>query len=184
MPPPEPIYEIFEPTNNMRETQASQLYRPYYVLLNHLFPPKEGYMVFPQYKRPAQSMSVDFKNIYTVSHENGHVVFFLQVKSSQDLSHISSCHEADLEMREKFRHVFGAIKIGWLYGACAMGTKIFIYRLHIASRQILPFTIPNNPELATNTSLFDWNIDILTPEGQGQLRKLVEYIKEMSTQIG
>ena len=66
-----------------------------------------------------------------------------------------------------------------------MGTKICIYRLHIASRRIFPFAIPNNPELVTDTAPVDWwNLDLLTQEGQDRLRKIVQFIKEMSTQIG
>jgi len=188
MPPPETIYEVFEPTNDMRETQASQIYRPYYVLLNYLFPTEEGYTVFPQYKIPAQSMSVDFKNFYTVRHKTRYdMLFFLQVKSSEDLSHISSRQEADLQMREKYKRLFEfvQVKIGWLYGACAMGTKISIYKLDMRSWQLFPFAIPSGPELVTDTAPVDrWNIDLLTQEGQGQLRKIVQHIKEMSTQIG
>ncbi|PUU76298.1 hypothetical protein B9Z19DRAFT_991053 [Tuber borchii] len=164
----------------MRETQASQLYRPYYVLLNYLFPPEEGYMVYPQYEPPIPSMSVDFKNIYTVRHRSYSVVFFLQVKSSEDLSNISSRQEADLQMQEKFRHIIGAVRIGNLYGVCAMGTKIYIYRLHMGSRQLF-----RGPELVTDTAPTDrWITDILTPEGQDKLCKIVQHIKEMFTQIG
>ncbi|PUU76300.1 hypothetical protein B9Z19DRAFT_262085 [Tuber borchii] len=173
MPPPETIYEEFEFANDMRETQASQFYRPYYVLLNHIFPPEEGYMVYPQYEPPMPSMSVDFRNIFTVRHKS-YSVFFLQVKSSEDLSNISSRQEADLQMQEKFRHIIGAVRIGTLFGACAMGTKICIYMLHMGSRQLF-----RGPELVTEAALADrWNTDILTPEGQGRLCKIVQHIKE------
>ena len=187
MSPPENIYEVFEFANDMQETQASQLCQPYYVLLNHLFPPEEGYMVFPEYKVQIQSkFSVSLKNIYTVMHQTRRdVLFFLQVRSSEDLSHTSSRQEANSQMQEKFRHVFGGVDIGWLYGACAIGTKICMYMLHIRSRQIFSIAIPSSPELVTDTTPVDWwNIDLLTPEGQGKLHKMVQHIKEMSTQIG
>lgn len=186
MPPPETIYEVFEFANDMQETQASQLYQPYYVLLNHLFPPEEGYMVFPEYKVQIQSrFSVNLRNIYTVKHKTRRdVLFFLQVKSSEDLSHTSSRQEANSQMQEKFRHVFGVVDIGMLYGACAMGTKICMYMLHIRSRQIFSIAIPGAPELVTDTAPVGWwNLDLLTQEGQGRLRKIVQHIKEMSTQI-
>ena len=186
MLPPENIYEVLKFANDIPETHASQLYQPYYVLLNCLFPPEEGYMILPKYKPPTQSRLVDFKGIYTIK-QKSHVVFLLEVKSSEDLGHISSRQEADSQMREKFRHVFGAVSVGMLYGACAMGTKICIYKLHMMSRQLFPFesTIPSNPELVTDTAPVEWwNIDLLTPEGQGQLCKIVQHIKEMSTKIG
>ncbi|PUU76303.1 hypothetical protein B9Z19DRAFT_1129951 [Tuber borchii] len=180
MPLLETIYEEFEFANDMQEIQASQLYQPYYVLLSHLFPPEEGYIVVPHYNPPIPSRSVEFKNIYTVKHNEADVLFFLQVKSSEDLSNISSRQEADLQMQEKFRHITAAVRIGMLYGVCAMGTKICIYRLHVKTR-----LLSRSLELVTNTApVVDcWNIDILTPEGQGKLCKIAQHTKEMSTQI-
>ena len=126
MPPPEPIYEVFKFANDMREIQASQLYRPYYVLLNYLFPPEEGYIVFPQYKVQIQSrFSVDFRNIYPVKHKKHYdVLFFLQVKSSEDLSHISSRQEADLQMWEKFSLYYSELlKLGGFTEPALWGRK-------------------------------------------------------------
>jgi len=113
------------------------------------------------------------------------VVFLLEVKFSEDLGQISSRQEADLPTREKFRHVFGAIKIGFPYGACVMGTKICIYMLHVMSRQLFPSPIPSGPELVTDIVPVDWrNVDVLIPEGQAQIHTIVQRIKEMATQIG
>ena len=188
MPPLENIYEVLKFANDIGETNASKLYEPYYTLLTHLFPPEEGYFVFLRYKPPTKLRSVGNTTHYIVKREKDHsTVFLLQVRSAEDLDHISHRQEADSKMREKFRHVFGGVFIEMLYGASAMGTKICIYKLHIRSRLLFPFesAIPSSPNLVTNMAPLEWwNIDLLTQDGQCQLGKIVHHIKAMSTKIG
>ncbi|KAG0638021.1 hypothetical protein HOY80DRAFT_1016582 [Tuber brumale] len=184
MPLPETITEVFELARQTGETDESQFYGPYNVLLNHFFPHEERYVVVPQYKRPTQLRSVDFTTIFLVRHKT-HPVFFVEVKSSSSLHHISSRQEADIQMRERFTRLFEDVVIGTLYGASAMGTKICIYKLDRTSRRLTPpIIIPSNPELVNDTAPMDrWNIDLLTPEGEEQFREAVQHIKKMSTQL-
>ncbi|KAG0125800.1 hypothetical protein HOY82DRAFT_130138 [Tuber indicum] len=184
MPLPETITEMFELAKQTGETDESQYYGPYNVLLSYFFPHEERYMVVPQYKRPTQLRSVDFTTVFIVRHKT-HPVFFIEVKSSSGLRHISTRQEADIQMRERFTHLFEDVAIGTLYGASAMGTKICIYKLDRTSRRLTPTIIPGDPELVTDTAPMNrWSIDLLTPEGEKQFRETVQHVKKMSTQLG
>ncbi|RPA96093.1 hypothetical protein L873DRAFT_1616262, partial [Choiromyces venosus 120613-1] len=156
----------------------SKFYGPYNVLLNYLFPFEEEYVVVPQYKRSAELKSVDFTTIFLVRHKH-HPVFVVVVKSSGSLRHISSRQEADLQMRERLVPLFEDVEIETLYGASAMGTKLCLYTLDMASRWLKPYVIDSNPEFLTDTAPADrWNVDIMTPEGEERLREVVRHIKE------
>jgi len=123
MPLPETVCGVFELAKETRETDESQFYGPYNVLLNYLSPHEERHAVVPQYKRLTQSRSVDFTTIFFVRHKM-HPVFFVEDKSSGALCHISSRQEADLQMRGMFTHLFEDVVIGTLYGASAMRTTV------------------------------------------------------------
>ncbi|KAG0643703.1 hypothetical protein HOY80DRAFT_1133609 [Tuber brumale] len=140
-------------------------------------------MVAPQHMRPTQLKSVGFTTIFIVRYKH-HPVFFVEIKSSGSLRHISSCEEAGLQMRERFWHLFEDVEIGTLYGASAMGTKICLYKLNRASRQLSPTVVPSNPELVTDTApMGRWNVDIMTLEGEEELCEVVQQIKEMSCRL-
>jgi len=180
---PETITEVFELARQPGETDESQYYGPYNVLLNYFFPHEERYVVVPQYKRPIELRSVDFTTIFLVKHK-AHPVFFVEVKSSSGLRLLSNRKDAHLEMRERFMHLFEDIAIGTLYGASAMGTKICIYKLEMMSRRLTRTIIPSDPELVTDTVPMNrWNIDLLTSEGEEQFREIVQRVKKMSTEL-
>ena len=184
MPLPEIIHQALDMAiQNGGETDESQFYGLYTLLLSNFFPPEEEYMVVPQCKPPTQLKSVNFTPMFIVRHKF-HPVFFVEIGSSGSLRHISSRGEADLLMRERFKHLPEDVEIGTLYGASAFGTKICMYKLDRASHQLSPSVISGNPELVTDTAPIDrWNIDIMTPEGEEELRKVVLLIKEMSCRL-
>lgn len=61
MPWPQFVLDAFTsvPGGVENATDESLLYGPWKVLLNHLFPGKEGYIVSPQRKRPLEGWSID-----------------------------------------------------------------------------------------------------------------------------
>ncbi|RPA96080.1 hypothetical protein L873DRAFT_1262723 [Choiromyces venosus 120613-1] len=183
MPLPDTISKVFELARQDGKGDESSFYGPYNVLLNYLFPFEEEYVVVPQYKRHAELKSVHFMTIFLVKHKH-HPVFFVEVKYSATLCYISGRKEADLEMRERFGRLFEDVEIETLYGASAMGTKLCLYTLDMASRRLEPNAIPRNPEFGNDTAPADrWNVDIMTPEGEERLREVVRDIKEMLGQL-
>ncbi|KAF8424329.1 hypothetical protein EV426DRAFT_533220, partial [Tirmania nivea] len=64
-----------------------------------------GFVVIPQYKRPARPESVDLITNFIVTYKQ-HPVFFLEIKASERLRHIGTRKAADLQMRERFEKLF------------------------------------------------------------------------------
>ena len=184
-----PLQEIIHQAHDMAiqnggETDESQFYPLYTLLLSNFFPPVEGYLVAPQYKKPEHGKSgcPDFAIIFVVN-RNYHPVFFVEVKPSGCMRNVSSREQADLQMRHRFENLFGDVEIDNLYGASAIGTKICMYKFDKASRQVSPALIPGK-ESVTDTAPRDrWNIDIMTPEGQEECRRVVQQVKEMSLRL-
>ena len=183
MPLPEIIPQAFDIAVQNGETDEYQFFGPYNALLTYLFPFEEEYVVVPQLKLSVQWESVNFTTMFVIMHKH-HPVFFVEIESAGYLGYISSRKEADLEMRERFGQLIEDVEISTLYGASAMGTKVCMYKLDRASRRLSPTAIPGNPELVTDIAPIDrWNIDIMTPEGEEELCKVVQQIKEMSCQL-
>ena len=88
------MVKAFELTLPRGELEESEYYGSYNAILSHLFPIEEDYLVVPQYKRPKQSRSVDFTTVFIVRHQK-YTVFFIEVKASGHIQHISSREEAD-----------------------------------------------------------------------------------------
>ncbi|PWW77763.1 hypothetical protein C7212DRAFT_178104 [Tuber magnatum] len=180
MPLPNIISRVFELAAQDGERDESKFYGLYNVLLTYLFSFEEEYIVVPQYKRPTQLTSVDFTTIFLVRYKH-HPVFFVEVKSSGSLHHISSRREADLQMRERFERLFEDVEIETLYGVSTMGTKICIYQLDRASRRLDLDAIEGDARFVTDTApAHRWNVDIMTPEGEEKLQEVVRDIKAMS----
>ena len=61
MPWPGIITEAFQLALPNGQYDESEFYGPHNLLLNHLFPMDERYMIVPQCKRRQQPVSIDFK---------------------------------------------------------------------------------------------------------------------------
>ncbi|KAG0130110.1 hypothetical protein HOY82DRAFT_487257 [Tuber indicum] len=180
---PEAIGKAFNLARQNVKADESQFYGPYNALLNHLFPSDEEYIIVPQYKHSTQLKSVNFTTIFIVRYSQ-HPTFFIKVKFSGSLYHISSYKEADLQIWDQFKHLFEDIKVEVLYRASTMVLKICIYKLNRVCHQLSPAIIPDYLDLVTDMALIDRrNIDVMTPKGEEQLYIVVWHIKEMSSQL-
>ena len=94
-------------------------------------------MVESHYKRPAQSKPVDFTTILIVRYKE-YLDFFLEIKASEHLRHISSRKAADLQMRERIENFFDDVEVETLYGISALGTKLCIYIASKETGRLLP----------------------------------------------
>ncbi|KAF8417044.1 hypothetical protein EV426DRAFT_624678 [Tirmania nivea] len=180
---PETIVEAFELGRLRGETDESRFYGPYNVLLTYLFPHNEKFVVVPQYKRPEQSKSVDFTTILVVRHKE-HPVFFVEIKASDHIRHMSTRRDADLQMRERFEELFDDVEVETLYGISALGTKLCIYTASKETGRLLPRKILGDPEFLTDTAPINrWDVDIMTSSGEQRLREIVAEVKTMCTKL-
>ncbi|KAI5793827.1 hypothetical protein DFH27DRAFT_145598 [Peziza echinospora] len=183
MPWPEAIIEAFELARPDGEKDESSFYGPYNILLNYLFPFEEKYMVTPQYKRPEQSKSVEFCTIFIVRHKQ-HPVFFLEIKASGHIQHVSTRQAADQQMRERFINLFDDVEINVLHGVSAIGSKLCFYTWTKETGRILPKPILIDTEYTIDTAPANrWDVDVLKREGEERLRQVVANIKTMCCQL-
>lgn len=82
-------------------TDEAVLYGALNMLLIHLFPPTDLYVVSPQWKKPPEGFAIDFTTVFVVEIAQ-HPVFFLEVKPAGCLSSRSGRATADDQMRMQF----------------------------------------------------------------------------------
>ena len=82
--------------------------------------------------------------------------FFLAIKPSNDIQHISARKDADSRMCERMENVFDKINIDMLYGINALGSKLCLYLVQVID------TAP----------VGRWGIGILDP-GEKRVREVV-----------
>ena len=173
-------FQLAQPDGRLDE---SRFYGPYTLLLSYLFPMDERFMICPQYKHPGQSKSIDFTMIFIVSH-NEHPVFFVEVKPSGHVDHITSRESADKQMRKRYKDLGRSVEIPILYGMSALGTKVSFYTYDKGTRSILPKTIKDDGDVVIDTAPADhWSLDVMTPDGERKLREVVNQVKVMCAQL-
>jgi len=183
MPWPGIITEAFHLALRDGRIDESRLYGPYNLLLNHLFPMEEGYMIVPQYKRREDSKSINFEAIFTVMHHE-HPVFFVEVKPSGHIDNMSPRRSADKQMRNRFVDFADRVEVPILYGMSALGSNVCYYTYDERTRRILPEVVKDVPNLVIDTAPADhWSLDIMTPDGEEKLRQVVNHVKAMCAQL-
>ena len=161
----------------------SRFYGPYNLLLNHMFPIDEGYMIVPRYKRREHSRSIDFEVIFIVSHHE-HPIFFVGAKPSGHIDNILPRRSADEQMRKRFLDLLGRLEVPILYGVSALGSKVCYYTYDEGSRRVSPKVIKNEQKLVIDTAPADrWSLDIMTPDRGKKLREVLNHVKAVCAQL-
>ncbi|KAI5809603.1 hypothetical protein DFH27DRAFT_459155, partial [Peziza echinospora] len=74
--------------------------------------------------------------------------------------------------------LFDSVKIDVLYGLSAIGTKLCFYTWTRETGGAEPIAIRMDQEVLIDTAPESrWNLDLLTTEGEEQLRLVIAYIK-------
>lgn len=173
----------FESAVPLGEHDESRYYGPYNTLLRDLFPKEEGYMIVPQYKRSVQLRSIDFTTIFLVQ-QGESPVFFVEIKPAGHIHRASARAAADKEMREKVNDLIDSINIPKLCGVSAIGTKVCFYEYTKDTGQLEPERIADSNMFVVDTAPRDrWCVDILTAEGEQELRDVIGDVKRMCEQV-
>jgi hypothetical protein len=163
-------------------TDESLFYGPYNMLLTHLFPPAEGYMVSPQFKRPPEGWSIDFSTIFIVQ-KAFHPVFFLEIKPPRDCVHRSTRAAADSHMRTRFFDLIDAVELPVIHGVSALGPLLCFYSYDTVYNTMTPARIPQDPELMLDVAPASrWNVDLLSENGVARMSQVADHVKSMVAQ--
>ena len=182
MPWPVHVVEQFDTVTPLGEVDETEYYGPYNGLLLELFPGPQHFMIVPQYKRPTYPQSIDFTTIFIVQCHK-HPVFFIEIKPSGHIKTISDRSAADQQMRERFDALTGQLTIATLYGVSALGTKLCVYTYDSQAETLEPEGIERDTRRVNDRApAARWDLDIMTQEGEQQLREVVTHIKTMCGQ--
>lgn len=87
-------------------------------------------------------------------------------------------------MRQRLQSLGRQLTIPVLHGISAFGTCLCFYTYHTRSQEVTPAGIPAHPTLVSDVAPVNrWNCDVLQADGVERLKKVVEEVKQMCTQI-
>ncbi|KAH6889079.1 hypothetical protein BKA70DRAFT_886288 [Coprinopsis sp. MPI-PUGE-AT-0042] len=170
----------------------SDLCGPYNKLLNHLFPPESEFTVIPRShiqmtarERPPDTQIGDHPHLgfmfFEVEHDNLPVLLLLMARPSALESPLAR-EMADAQMR---MHLLSRVELcptKTLRGISAFGTRLCFFTVDIGEggSTIDPVAILKNTEVGLEdvAPLERWSTDLMSAEGEEQVCKVVESIKE------
>ena len=175
------------------------LHAPYNKLLNTLFPADTDFTVVPNFQEINLPKSADYFVTFEIFLEN-RPVFVLGLKGERNFSARSKRRLADDQLRTRMGDLIGnalhplslsisnlfmvdTCPLPVLHGASAFGTKLCFYSVTKAGL-ISPEYIAASPQYVTDTAPVDrWNYDILSAEGEAELRRIVQIITTQCAEL-
>ncbi|KAF8438265.1 hypothetical protein BGX38DRAFT_1098221, partial [Terfezia claveryi] len=124
--------------------------------------------------------SVEFTTIFVVRRAKNPVLF-LEIKATGHIHQLSQRSAADLQMQDQFFYLF---QIPIFNGLPALGPRVSVYRFNKSTNELDPAPIINTGTRLVDVAPADrWNIDIMSTEGEQQLRDIVGQVKAMWSEI-
>jgi hypothetical protein len=161
-----------------------EYYGTYNLILYHLFPPEEGFILFPTQRRPYPPDWKDRKEIYykVDTYRTGRKpVFLLDIKPPIHLKQESTRVAVDQEMRSRMAGLADALAIPRLYGISAMGLRIAVYEYSKDTGvTILPGIPADHSQPIDASSETYWKCDLLEEEGEAKIRDIAALVKGMA----
>jgi hypothetical protein len=174
------------------------LHAPYNKLLNTLFPVDTDFTVIPNFQEINSTKGTDYLVTFEIFLEN-RPVFVLELKREKDFSVRSKRTAADDQLRGRLGDLIGntllplfsisslsvldACPLPVLHGVSAFGIKLCFYSITKAGL-VSPEYIPTPTQYVTDTApVGRWNYDILTAEGEAELRRIVQVITTECAQL-
>ncbi|KAG1860405.1 hypothetical protein F4604DRAFT_1930330 [Suillus subluteus] len=136
------------------------MHAPYNKLLNTLFPVDTDFTVIPNFQEINSTKGVDHLMTFEIFLENRPVF-----------------------LRGRLGDLIDACPLPVLHGVSAFGAKLCFYSLTQAGL-ISPESIPAPTQYVIDTAPVDrWNYNILTAEGEAELRRIVQVITTECAQL-
>ncbi|KAJ7153974.1 hypothetical protein C8R43DRAFT_1001604 [Mycena crocata] len=138
---------------------------PYNKMLSHCFGNGFQFMITPHL--------VDSTIFYTVFHggKTDRPVFVMEVQNNGH-SILNTRKYADKQMRGRYDDLLFECPIDLLYGGCVFGSKMRVYCGDKTTGAVTP------PDFGKYHLADAWSVDIMSPEGFAEMKRIVSYIKE------
>ena len=160
-------------------TDEAVLYGPINMLLVHLFPPTDLYIVSPQWKKPPEGCSIDSTTVFIVQNAQ-RPVFFLRVKPASSFSSRSARAAADDQMRNGFDELIDDLAIPTLHGISALGPHLSFYAYSKDENNIHPPLILRDPNQVNDRAPAErWDTELISNDGVRRLTAVANHVKEM-----
>ena len=122
---------------------------------------------------------MDLTVVFVIRHPEK-PVFFVEMKPGATMLSKSARRGEDQQMRSRFAELMESVDLPVFYGVIAIATHLCIYEYNQETRRLLPRRIPDSGEGTDDIAPVNrWNIYVLTPEGEQQLRAVANHIKAM-----
>jgi hypothetical protein len=182
MPWPSHIVTMFEsiPAGGLAgATDEAVLYGPINMLLVHLFPPTDLYIVSPQWKNPPEGFSIDFTTVFVVQKAQ-RPVFFLEVKPAGSFSSRSARAAANDQMRNRFEELIDDLAIPTLHGISALGPHLSFYTYSKDKNNVLPpLILRDTNQVNDRAPAARWDMELMSEDGVRKLTAVSNHVKEM-----
>jgi hypothetical protein len=182
MPWPIHIVTMFEsiPAGGLANaTDEAVLYGPINMLLVHLFPPTDLYIVSPQWKKPPEGFSIDFTTVFVVQKAQ-HPVFFLEVKPAGSFSSRSARAATDDQMRNRFDELIDDLTIPTLHGISALGPHLSFYTYSKEENNVLPpLILRDTNQVNDRAPAARWDTELMSDDGVQRLTAVANHVKQM-----
>jgi hypothetical protein len=182
MPWPIHIVTMFEsiPAGRLAgATDKAVLYGPINMLLVHLFPPTNLYIVSPQWKKPPEGFSIDFTTVFVVQKAQ-HPVFFLEVKPAGSFSSRSAQAATDDQMRNRFDELIDDLTIPTLHGISALSPHLSFYTYSKEENNVLlPLILQDTNQVNDRAPAARWDTELMSDDGVQRLTAAVNHVKQM-----
>ena len=158
---------------------ATVLYGPINMLLVHLFPPTDPYIVSPQWTSPPKGFSIDFTAVFVVQKAQ-HTFFFLEVKPAGSFASRSARAAVDDQMRSRFGELIDDVAIPTLHGISALGPHLSFYTYSKDENNIHPPLILRDPNQVNDCApAIRWDTGLLSDDDVRRLTAVANDVKEM-----
>ncbi|KAF9168244.1 hypothetical protein DFQ26_000073 [Actinomortierella ambigua] len=152
------------------EALELEYYGPFNVILTHVFPFAEHYVVAPQ-AHPNRRDTVDYNQRvkYLILGPNHKAVGGVVINRASDIDDAGR-RDAHRQALDSFRTLHDSVRVPVMVLISAIGRHCRVYRYTRASRVAVP-------AMGDSISREQWSIDLSTPQGRQQLNAAFNEIK-------
>ncbi|KAJ7167748.1 hypothetical protein C8R46DRAFT_898151, partial [Mycena filopes] len=165
----------------------NRYYGAYNKMLEYCFGAGFDFVVAPQVPEPDNNSQilVDFPVYLIVFDVAQHPVFFIEVKNDAGKITATRRQGADRQTRRRYDELLRECPIPLLYGITVLGTSMQVYCGDKARWTVTPPFVPADRQFLLPTEYLQdqWTVDILSPGGFLEMKRIVAFVKEESAKL-
>ncbi|KAK7015230.1 hypothetical protein R3P38DRAFT_3400414 [Favolaschia claudopus] len=182
------IVKIFDIARTSHGSFENRYYGAYTKLLTYCFGEGFDFVVAPQAPPNSQSReTVDFIVYFIVfDAAQQRPVFLIEVKDDEHNTIPTKRNAADEQMRGRYDELLRGCPIPLLYGLSVLGTCMRVYCGNKVHKTVMPSFVETDPRFVLPDDYLEgeWSVDILSPPGFSEMKRIVTFIKDETINLG